>query len=44
MVKYTVNYKTAKFLIEETVLYRGTIYTYIKWILVILYYFRLAEN
>ena len=38
MVKHIVNYKTAKFLIEETVLYRGTIYTYIKWIPAILYY------
>ena len=44
MVKYTVNYKIAKFLIEETVLYRGAIYTYMEWIPAILYYFRLAEN
>ena len=44
MVKYTVNYRIAKFLTEETVLYRGAIYTYIKWISVILYYLRLAKN
>ena len=44
MVKHTVNHRTARFLIEETVLYRGTIYVYIEWIPVILYYFRLAEN
>jgi hypothetical protein len=31
-------------LTEETVLYRGIIYIYIKWIPAILYYFRLAEN
>ena len=44
MVKHTVNYITARFLTEEIVLCRGTIYTYIEWIPAILYYFRLAEN
>ena len=44
MVKYTVNYKIAKFLTEETVLYRGIIYAHIKWILAILYYFRLLAS
>ena len=44
MVKYRVNYKIAKFLTEETVSRRGTIYAYIKWILAILYYLRLTEN
>ena len=44
MVKHIVNHKIAKFLIEETVLYRGVIYTYIEWIPAILYYFRLTKN
>ena len=44
MVKHTVNYKTARFLTEETVSYRGAIYTYIEWIPAILYYLKLAEN
>ena len=44
MIKYIVNYKTVRFLTEETVLYRGTIYTHIEWILAILYYLKLAEN
>ena len=44
MVEHIINYKTAKFLIKETVLYRGAIYTYIEWIPAILYYLRLAEK
>ena len=44
MVEYIVNYRTARFLTEEIVSYRGTIYTYIEWIPVILYYLKLAEN
>ena len=44
MVKHTVNYRTARFLTEEIVLYRGAIYTYIEWISAILYYFRLVKN
>ena len=44
MVEHIVNYKTAKILTEEIVLYKGIIYIYIKWIPAILYYLRLAEN
>ena len=44
MVKYIVNYRTARFLIEETVSYIGAIYAHIEWILAILYYLKLTEN
>ena len=43
MVEHTVNYKTARFLIKETVLYRGAIYTHIEWIPAILYYFKIKH-
>ena len=42
--EYIINHKIARFLIKETVSYRGVICAHIEWILVILYYFRLTEN